>query len=327
MSDRVFCLTCSPDTAGLQIILGQDYGVSTDTMPNADFLVITWVDHETGALAKVLGGGKYYFNSLDGNNFTKLIISNLALPEGMDCHGYFIEVNVNGKSVICFSSNFHPKFSASDAAETATFFKTITMKNNTANYGYIITSGTAGGIWSGMDVGDVAIATKTKFGLLVVPDSLKDLPVFASNVSLIGNTNAPGGTNWFDYANQHYIANAGCLIAGLHSSGGRKAQSKPLIYYQETATNKLCTITDTEMSNGHSTEGSYLTKYRSMGSTLEENDAFLAQAWDQINFKNWVSIRNVSDLPNTTNKEQYTQFGFCSSINGAYAVWAFIMGH
>lgn len=325
MSDRVYCANCKADTAGLQVTAGTDYGASATSLPAADFLVITWIDHETEALANVLGAGKS-FTTLNANNFTKLKMAGLALPEGTDCQGYFIEVKVNGKSVVCFSSNYHPKFSSTEAAQTEAFFKSITKKGAAANFGTIITSGTAGGVWSNMDVGDVAVAVKARYGLLV-PDNLKNLPVYASSVSPIGNKTAPGGIDWFAYANQHYIANATCVVSGLHSSGGRSASAKPQIYYQETGTHKLCTITDTAMSNGHSTEDSYLTQYRTMGSTLEENDAFLAQAWDQIGFNNWVSIRNVSDLPNTTNKEQFSQFGVCSSMNGAYAVWAFIMGH
>lgn len=327
MSERVFCTSCSPDTTGLQVTLGTDYGASATSLPAADFFVITWVDHETEALAKVLGGGKYYFNSLTGNNFTKLKIAGLPTPEGMDCQGYFMEIKINGKSVICFSSNFHPKFNPTEAAETATFFKGITKKGSSTNYGCIITSGTAGGVWSNMDVGDVAVAVKARFGLLVEPASLSSLPVFNSAISPAGSNTAPGGANWFDYANQHYIAPGTCVTTGLHSTGGRQAAGKPQIYYQETGANKLCAITDTEMSNGHSSEGTDITKYRTMGSVLEENDAFLAQAWSQIGFTNWVSIRNISDLPNTTNKEQYQQFGYCSSLNGAYAIWAFIMGH
>jgi hypothetical protein len=187
--------------------------------------------------------------------------------------------------------------------------------------------GTSGGVWSDMDVGDVAVAVKARFGLLVKPTTLTNLPVFTSSIDPIGSLSAPGGSNWYDYANKICFAKGKCVIQGLHSTGGRIATSQPLIYYQETGTNKLCAITDTEMSNGHSTEGSYLAKYRIMGSALEENDSFLAEAWDQIGFTSWVSIRNVSDLPNTSNKEQFAQYRYCSSINGAYAIWAFIMGH
>lgn len=329
MSDKVYCLNCAPNTAGLKVTLGQDYGATATSLPPADFLVITWVDHETGALASVLGCGKYHFDSLSatGNNFTRLKMKGQPMPEGMDCQGYFIEVMINGKSVICFSSNFHPKFSANDASQTQAFYKAIAMKNNKPNYGCIITSGTAGGVWSSMDVGDVAISVKARYGLLVKPASLSKLPVYTSAMDIIGNSTAPGGGNWFDYANKQYLAKAACVTGGLLSTGGRTKKSQPLIYYQETKSNILCTITDTEMSNGHTSEGLDINKYRTMGSMLEENDSFLAQAWNQIGFENWVSIRNVSDLPTTKNAEQYTQFGYCSSINGAYAVWAFIMGH
>jgi hypothetical protein len=83
------------------------------------------------------------------------------------------------------------------------------------------------------------------------------------------------------------------------------------------------------VTNSHISEDecSKIGTYRAMGATLDENDAYVAEACEAIGFQNWVSIRNVSDLPCSTNKNQYDTYGFCSSINGAYAVWAFVMGH
>jgi hypothetical protein len=68
--------------------------------------------------------------------------------------------------------------------------------------------------------------------------------------------------------------------------------------------------------------------YRTLGATLDENDAYVASALKAVSFTNWVSIRNVSDLPcAASSDDQYDRFGYCSSICGAYASWAFIMGH
>ena len=66
--------------------------------------------------------------------------------------------------------------------------------------------------------------------------------------------------------------------------------------------------------------------YRTLGGTLDENDAYVAEALEAVGFSNWASIRNVSDLPGALD-DQYDQFGTCSSIYGAYALWAFVMGH
>jgi hypothetical protein len=53
----------------------------------------------------------------------------------------------------------------------------------------------------------------------------------------------------------------------------------------------------------------------------------VASALKSVSFSKWVSIRNVSDLPSPSNSDdQYDRFGQCSSICGAYAIWAFIMG-
>ena len=72
--------------------------------------------------------------------------------------------------------------------------------------------------------------------------------------------------------------------------------------------------------------------YREFGAALDENDVFVAQAFEEIKYRSWVSIRNISDLPypredQKKGNDQYDSYGLWSSINGAFAVWGFIMGH
>jgi len=54
----------------------------------------------------------------------------------------------------------------------------------------------------------------------------------------------------------------------------------------------------------------------------------VSAALKAVGFTEWISIRNVSDLPCApSSDDQYDRFQLCSSISGAYAVWAFLMGH
>jgi hypothetical protein len=83
-------------------------------------------------------------------------------------------------------------------------------------------------------------------------------------------------------------------------------------------------VTNSKISES---ECSKISTYRTLGATLDENDAYVAETCKSIGFQNWISIRNISDLPCSPNKDQYTTYDLCSSINGAYAVWAFVMSH
>ena len=103
------CQNCAVTTAGLKITAGTpDIQVKAE-LPKADFLVITWTEAETGALAKLLGEGKFSFKTLTENNFTPLKVNGIALPADCSCHGSFFQTAVNGKTVVCFKCNYHPK--------------------------------------------------------------------------------------------------------------------------------------------------------------------------------------------------------------------------
>ena len=317
----IYCTSCPVTTAvNLELAAAAPSTHPVSVLPKANFLAITWTESETGAMAVVFGGGKYNFKPLSNNNYTPLVIPGMALPSGATCHAHFFQATVGGKSVVCMKSEFHPK---SETAATTLFFEKILGSAPHPNFGCLITSGTAGGLGANLDVGDVVVTNQARYGLTLPP--AKQALVFNGASNILGSNPPAGYATWFDYATEKIIQADACVNSGLLTSGGRKSSSpKPAIYYQPSGGDPTDIVTDERDSTLECTQ---IAAYRKLGATVDENDAYVAEACKAVGFQNWISIRNVSDLPCTTNQNQYTEFGYCSSINGAYAVWAFVMGH
>jgi hypothetical protein len=287
----------------------------------ADFIVITWTQAETEAMAQVFGMGQYKFLSGTDNNFTPLLFPNLAKAEGEPYHGHFMKVTVKGKTLLCLKSEFHPKVQPS---ETTLFFERIVGSSAIPNVKCLITSGTAGGIWSSLDLGDVVVTNSARFGLTMTVE--QQALTFSGLSDILGSNPPAGFSTWYDYVNAKILATDPCLHSGLSAAGGRAAASgKPSIHYQAPAGSLTDVVTNSRITDD---ECGRISTYRTLGATLDENDAYVASALKAVGFNNWISIRNVSDLPcASSSDDQYDRFGQCSSICGAYGVWAFIMGH
>jgi hypothetical protein len=315
------CENCTLLNVDLKIVVQPATQGTASALPKADFLVLTWTNAETDALSFVLGGGKYFFHDLKSGdfNFNKLVIPGMALPAGADCEGYFFSAAIDGKSVVFFRSNFHPKL---NAAASKAFFQNILGPATRPNFKTLITSGTGGGVWAKLDVGDVVVTNAARFGL-TLPQSLQSLTPF-TGVSNIAGSNPPSGyPTWYGYVNAEILQKSTSIINGLQKSGGRNPSNPPpSIYYTGSGTDLTDVISNSKISTDEHDKRSY---YQTLGAMFDENDAFVADACNEIGFSNWVSIRNVSDLPGQLT--QYDQFGYCSSLDGAYAIWAYIEGH
>jgi nucleoside phosphorylase len=318
---KMLCTKCPGTTVDLKLTVSAPSSAQVSVLPTADFLVITWTEGETGALALVFGNGKYKFETSESNNFTPLLYPGIPLPVDAKVHAYFFQAKVNGKTVVLLKSEFHPKF---DPESTQSFFEKALGSGANPNFKYLVTSGTAGGIWAIADVGDVVVTNSARYGLTM--PAAKQALQFSGAANILGSNPPAGSANWYDYVTNVILMNDACVSSGLLTAGGRKASSgKSSIYYKPNGTEPTDVVTNSSISTDEFTK---LATYRTMGATLDENDAYVAQACKAIGFQNWVSIRNVSDLPSPTNNDaQYDAFQFCSSINGAYAVWAFLMGH
>jgi kumamolisin len=315
------CTSCRSTTAiDLKLTISPPSTAVVSSLPPSDFIAITWTQGETEAAAQVFGGGQYKFLKAADNNFTPLLFQDLAKPEGEQYHGHFMKVTVNGKTLLCLKSEFHPKVQPS---ETTLFFERLVGSSSKPHFKSLITSGTSGGIWASLDLGDVIVTNHARFGLTMTAEqqSLR----FTGLADILGSHPPAGFPTWYDYVNANVLATDSCLNSGLSSAGGRAASSgKPLIHYQAPGGSFTDVVTNSRITDD---ECGRISTYRTLGACLDENDAYVASALKAVGFNNWVSIRNVSDLPCApSSDDQYDHFGQCSSICGAYAIWAFIMG-
>jgi len=317
---QVQCRACQvTSTVDLNLTVAEPNLAAVSAVPNAEFIVVTWTAAETQAMALVFGKGFYRFNGQDDNNLTPLLYSHLAPPTDERYHAHFFQATVNGKSVICLKSEFHPKL---QPAETTLFFERLVGTSAGRNVGTVITSGTSGGIWERLDLGDVIVTNLARFGM-TMPKEQQAL-LFSGLGDIVGSSAPAGNANWYDYVNAQILQKDECLNSNLTSLGGRNASSgPPSIYYQAVGSGLTDVVTNSRISDD---ECGKIDTYRTLGATLDENDAYVASALKAVGFTNWVSIRNVSDLPcAASSDDQYDRFGYCSSICGAYAIWAFIM--
>lgn len=322
MTRSVQCTSCQATTSvDLKLTVSGPSQSVVSSLPAADFLAITWTEAETEALAQVFGKGLYHFATQSDNNFTPLLFPNLAKPEGVNYHAHFMKTSVNGKSVICLKSEFHPKLQPS---ETTLFFERLVGPGAHPNIGCVITSGTSGGIWKSLDLGDVIVTNSARFGLTMTKE--QQALRFTGAADIVGSNPPVGYANWYEYVNARVLATDTCLNTGLGSEGGRSQSSgKPSIHYRAPSGSLTDVVTNSRISDD---ECGRISTYRTLGATLDENDAYVASALKAVSFNNWISIRNVSDLPCApSSDDQYDRFGQCSSICGAYAIWAFVMGH
>jgi nucleoside phosphorylase len=203
----------------------------------------------------------------------------MSLPSDSSCHAYFFLATVGGKSIVCMKSNFHPKV---QTAATTIFFEKIVGLAGSPNFHYLITSGTSGGIWATLDVGDVVVSNSARYGLTATVE--KQSLRFTGTSDITGSSPPAGYATWYDYANDAILKNGnGCVNTSLATSGGRLATGSPAIYYQPSGSSLTDVVTNSRISDSECTR---IVTYRTLGATLDENDAYVAEACLAVQFSN-----------------------------------------
>lgn len=298
-----------------------------EDIPQADYLVLTWTVAETCAFALVFGCGKYQILGMEENNnlysYTDPTVSYTVEKEDGGCHGFWFPFRIGDKTCIGFKSNIHPK----EKEQTAPMQAVIENLIKKVNPKYLVTSGTSGGVWPIMDIGDVVVGNSTRYGLSLVKE-MDSSTFWQSDVDVTGSKPDGQYNTWYDYVNDTFLNNA-CTVNELKTGPQpRKNTANPQVFYQAPEGFTTTVITNISFTD----EYKDLDTYRQFGAALEENDSFVVQACQTAGFNSWAVVRNISDLPQPTedqsqSDDQYDIYGLCSSLNGAFGVWAFIMGH
>ena len=152
-----------------------------DALPKADVVVVTWTVDEAHALADVLTPGTtrehWYPYSRNFAHYDPLIRKGAPAKKAKRLGSYF-KTKVGTKTVLCFKSELHLNQDGIRSTQTPGT-STLPVKDlfnqiaDEATPDVLITAGTAGGVFTDQELGDVVVTRGAKFRL---QDEFKNEP-------------------------------------------------------------------------------------------------------------------------------------------------------
>jgi len=297
-------------------------GNGSGPLPKADVLVVTWTVDEGHALSRVLTPGKDSRNDYVSytHNFATIKSNMRKGCPALNAKrlGAFWTTTIGGKKVVIFKSDSHlsqdtkklPKKDGTLPNEDV--WKQIIEEVRPK---LVITTGTAGGIGTECEVGDVVVSPIVRFDCI---KWLKSEPFHAASYK----DSAPR-TKFLAKAKTLFKANAGQLPPD---------NKRPPKIVRSTRLPSSVLTTD---FFGFDTSNNYY-KLRGLGDVSEMGDAVLGLAVSKMgpSAPRWVAVRNVSDpqiKAEGTLRQQaalaaqiYKGFGRWSSVCSAIVCWALI---
>jgi hypothetical protein len=289
-------------------------------LPQFDYLVVTWTVAEAKCLADTLTPGYpsrtawYEYAHNFGSHFLPLI-RNGAPARQANRLGSWFPTRIASKRVMCFKSELHlsqdgPKLPVADLWRQ--LIAEVKPK-------LVITTGTAGGIGTGVELGDVVVAQKVRFDCL---KEFKSRPFHADSYDC-----AVLQTSSFAAAAQLFAANAGHLPA---------ASRPPAIFSTAAPAVPIPDIVTTDFFAFDDSNNTF--RLQGLGGAVEMGDAVLGLVIRELGTAapRWAAVRNASDpeidATGLTQKEAaqkaaqiYERFGYWTTIPSAITCWALIL--
>jgi nucleoside phosphorylase len=287
-------------------------------LPKADVLVVTWTVDEGHALSRVLTPGKDSRNDYLSytHNYDAIAAKMRAGCPAREAHrlGAYWSTKIGGKSVLVFKSDSHMSQDGPQLPNLLVW-KQIIAEVQPA---LVLTTGTAGGIGSACEVGDVVVSSVVRFDCTA---KFKAEPFAQAHYN-----SAAATQSMFDSAADLFKANAEQLP---HDN-----TRPPRIIVDKPTQLASCVVT-TDFFGFDTSDNHY--KLQGLGAVSEMGDAVLGLAASQLgkSAPHWLAIRNVSDpqiaADGLTLKQQaamaaqiYKGYGRWSSVCSAIVCWASI---
>ncbi len=290
-------------------------------LPHADYLVVTWTVEEARCLADILTPGFpsksawYHYQHNFESDYVPII--RRGAPSVYDSHrlGSYFPTSIAGKSVLCVKSELHMSQDGPKLPIENLWHQMI----DEVRPKLVITTGTAGGIGSALELGDVVIGRNVRFDCL---SKFKNSPFCKSSYRC-----SRLSTDSLAVAEQLFTANISHLPASARP---------PRIFRTAVAGVKVPDVVTTdffafdETTNHFGLEG--------LGAAVEMGDAVLGKVIQDIGAgaPKWAAVRNASDpqIDSTglTIREAaqkaaliYERFGYWTTIPSALVCWALIV--
>lgn len=294
-------------------------GSGKGPLPRADVLVVTWTVDEGHALSRVLTPGKDSRNDYLPYTHNYAAISKKMRP---GCPallakrlGTFWTTTIGKRSVVVFKSDSHMSQDGPQLPNIDVWRQIITEVRPQL----VITTGTAGGIGTEVEVGDVVVSPVVRFDCL---SKFKKQPFALASYSSV-----PAKATHFATARRLFKANAAQLP---------KDNPRPPRIIRVAPAALASSVVTTDFFGFDTSDDHY--KLQGLGDVSEMGDAVLGLVAKDMakSAPRWLAIRNVSDpqikADGLTLKQQaaiaaqiYKGFGRWSSVCSAIVCWASIV--
>jgi nucleoside phosphorylase len=296
-------------------------GTSASPLPKADVLVVTWTVDEGHALSRVLTPGKDSRNDYAPytHNFAKISSKMRKGCPALNAKrlGAYWTTTIGGKKAVIFKSDSHL---SQDVKKLPTSNGTLPNYDvwkqiiDEVRPKLVLTTGTAGGIGTECEVGDVVVSPIVRF------DGIKWLKKASYHDAVF--TSTAQKTKFFAKAETLFQANAGQLP--------RDNTRAPQIIQSSVP---AASVVTTDFFGFDTSDNHY--GLQGLGDVSEMGDAILGLVASQMETPpRWLAVRNVSDpqiKAEGTLKEQsalaaqiYKGFGRWSTVCSAIMCWALI---
>jgi hypothetical protein len=289
-------------------------------LPLADYVVVTWTVEEAKALADILTPGYasktawYPYTHNFTTEYVPIIRKGAPALNSKRLASYFL-TEIAGKRVLCMKSELHL---SQDGAKMpiAKLWAQIIAETKPK---LILTTGTAGGIGGGIELGDVVSATSVRFDCL---KSFKSQPFHNAIYKCSALKHKSTAV-----AEQLFQANTAHLPV---------ATRPPQIFTRKSTITPVPDVVTTDFFAFDDSSNDY--GLQGLGGAVEMGDAVLGLVIGQMTTAapKWGAIRNASDpqIDNTgltlkqaaTKAAQiYEKYGYWTTIPSAITCWAVIL--
>ena len=294
-------------------------GTADEPLPKADVLVVTWTVDEGHALSRVLTPGKDSRNDYQSytHNFETLSKKFRRGSPALEAKrlGAYWMTTIAGRSVVVFKSDSHLSQDGPEVPNIDVWRQIV----QEVGPRLVITTGTAGGIGTDAQVGDVCVSAEVRFDCT---SKFKAQP-FHDGAYASRAANAAGLLN---DAQDLFKYNSEMLP--------RTNTRPPLVTVNPPEALTNCVVT-TDFFGFDTSNDHY--KLQGLGLVSEMGDAVLGLVTEEMGeaAPAWLAIRNVSDpqiaASDLTLKQQgdmaaqiYKAYGRWSSVCSAITCWAYI---
>lgn len=293
-------------------------GSSDSPLPKADVLVVTWTVDEGHALSRVLTPGKDSHNDYMSYTHNFAAISSKMRPGcpalELKRLGAYWTTTIGKKSVVVFKSDSHMSQDGPQLPNADVWRQIIQEVSPTL----VITTGTAGGIGTQFEVGDVVVSPVVRFDCTA---KFKKGPFAQAHYASVA-------------AKATHFATAQSLFKVNAAQLPKDNKRLPRIV-RVTPRSLSSSVVTTDFFGFDTSDNHY--KLQGLGDVSEMGDAVLGMVASEMGASapRWLAIRNVSDpqisAAGLTLKQQaalaaqiYKGFGRWSTVCSAITCWASI---